>query len=302
VSRVLVTGATGFIGRWTLTPLMQAGMEVHAVTSRDRPAESPNGVHWHRSDLLAPGGERVVTDVQPTHLLHLAWYAEPGLYWTSVENLRWLEASLRLVRSFGAAGGRRMVMAGTCAEYAWEPDTHCVEDVTPTQPATLYGAAKHALHTVAASYAREAGISMAWGRIFFVFGPHEHPGRLASSVAQSLVRGEAAPCSHGEQVRDFLYAPDLGDAFAALLRSDVTGPVNMASGSPVRVRDLIEMIAAAAGRPELVRLGARPGNPNEPDRLTADNRRLREDVGWSPSMPLTAAAEQTVAWWRDHAA
>ena len=104
-------------------------------------------------------------------------------------------------------------------------------------------------------------MSLAWGRVFFVFGPHEHPARLAGSVAGALVAGQEALCSHGEQVRDFLYAPELAAAFVALLRSDVTGPVNMASGEAVALRELIEALAAAAGRPDLVRLGARPSPP-----------------------------------------
>jgi nucleoside-diphosphate-sugar epimerase len=298
LSRVLVTGATGFIGRGALAPLLAAGMEVHAVSSRRPPDGAPAAVRWHTADLLAPGGEQVLAAIEPTHLLHMAWYAQPGRFWSSEENLRWVEASLRLLRAFAAAGGRRLVVAGTCAEYAWERETNCVEDVTPTRPATLYGAAKHALQTVAASYAKEAGIAMAWGRVFFVFGPHEHPGRLASSVAGSVVAGEEALCSDGEQVRDFLYAPELAAAFVALLLSDATGPVNMASGVPRRVRDLIEAIADAAGRPELVRLGARPTAESEPARLTADVKRLREEVGWAPTLSLAEAAQRTVEWWR----
>lgn len=295
---MLVTGATGFIGRGTLAPLLQTGMEVHAISSRRAPEGAPAGVHWHTVDLLAPGGERILAEVGPTHLLHLAWYAEPGRFWTSAENLRWVDASLRLMLGFAEAGGRRVVVAGTCAEYEWQPDTHCVEEVTPTRPATLYGASKHGLHTVLAAYARETGIALAWGRIFFVFGPSEHPARLASSVTRSLLAGEEALCSHGNQVRDFLYAPELAEAFAALLRADVTGPVNMASGVPVRVRDLIDALARAAGRPELMRLGARATPASEPASLTADVRRLREEVGWEPSLPLDEAARRTVAWWR----
>lgn len=297
MSRVLVTGATGFIGRGTLEPLLEAGMEVHAVSSRGAPAGAPAEVHWHIADLLAAGSERDLGAIDATHLLHLAWYAEPGRFWRAPDNLDWLAASLRLIRAFAEAGGRRLVMAGSCAEYEWIDQTHCEEELTPTRPATLYGAAKHALNTVAAAYSGEAGLSMAWGRVFFVFGPREDPARLAGSVARALVSGKEALCSHGEQIRDFLYAPELAAAFVALLLSDVTGPVNMASGLPVRVRDLIEAIAAAAGRPELVRLGARP-SANEPASLTAEVSRLRDEVGWSPSISLDEAAERTVAWWR----
>jgi nucleoside-diphosphate-sugar epimerase len=98
-------------------------------------------------------------------------------------------------------------------------------------------------------------------------------------------------------VRDFLYAPELAEAFVALLCSEVTGPVNMASGEPRPVSDLIFALAEAAGRPELVRLGALPTRPGEPRRLTADVSRLRDEVGWSPSMTLEEAARETSIWW-----
>jgi nucleoside-diphosphate-sugar epimerase len=299
MSRVLLTGARGFIGAHTLLPLLAAGYEVHAVTSAEPPLDTPAQVRWHRADLLAAGAAAsLVEEVKPSHLLHLAWYTEPGAFWTGPQNLDWLVGSVGLLRAFGEAGGQRAVMAGTCAEYAWQRETHCLEDATPTHPATLYGAAKHSLHVVAQAWAQQVGLSLAWGRIFHLYGPREPHGRLVSDVACALLRGEAARCTHGKQVRDFLYAPELGDAFAALLASEVSGPLNMASGVPVRVAEVIAAIALASGRPELVRMGALPADPAEPERLTADVRRLREEVGWAPSLDLRQGAEWTVSWWR----
>ena len=155
-----------------------AGHEVHAVTTKERP---PGGdrLSWHRADLLASAD--IVTEVAPEVLVHLAWYVEPGRYWTAPENIRWLEASLALLRAFAGAGGRRAVVAGTSAEYDWHAvGGRCHEQRTPLRPATLYGAAKHALHTAAAPYAEQAGFELAWGRIFFVYGPGE-PRRAVSS-------------------------------------------------------------------------------------------------------------------------
>ena len=342
MSRVLVTGAGGFIGRHTLVPLAAAGFEVHAATSRPledgfpaapaRPgggAEESDGalrelaprVRWHRADLLAPGAAAaLVEEVEPTHLLHMAWYTEPGVYWSALKNLDWLPASLQLLRAFGERGGRRAVLAGTCWEYAWELRTHCVEEApepvadgaergvadgsapgrppTEMRPATLYGAAKHALHVVAERWAAQTGVELAWGRIFYTYGPHEHPARLVSAVARALLRGEEVPCTHGTQVRDYLYVLELGAAFAALLDSAVAGAVNMACGEPVRLADVVAAIAIAAGRPELVRLGALPQRAGEPERLTADVERLRVEVGWRPSIGLAEGAARTVAWWR----
>ncbi len=298
MSRVLVTGATGFVGRGALAPLLAAGHEVHAVSSRPAPPWSPDGVLWHQADLLASGSaEAVLAAARPQRLLHFAWDAEPGQFWTSTDNLRWVEATLALLRAFADGGGERATLAGTCAEYAWSDVTVCEEGVTRLEPATLYGAAKHALRIVAEAHAAQAGYALAWGRIFFVFGPREDPRRLGGSVAAALAAGQPALTSHGEQVRDFLYAPELAEAFVALLSSEVTGAVNVASGRPVAMRELIIALGEAAGRPELVELGTRPANPSEPASLTADVTRLRDEVGWTPSRTLARAAAETMAWW-----
>src|SRR5688572_8900550 len=148
MKRVLLTGATGFIGRHALAGLLRRGYEVHAVTSRSAGAADAR-VHWHHADLLDGVQQRILLDrVAPTHLVHLAWAVEHGAFWTSPQNLRWVGASLDLVRGFRDAGGTRVVMAGTCAEYSWGSDT-LSEATTPVVPATLYGVAKDALHRVA---------------------------------------------------------------------------------------------------------------------------------------------------------
>jgi nucleoside-diphosphate-sugar epimerase len=286
VSRVLVTGATGFIGHHLPAALRARGHEV-SVASRS------SGV-----DLLEPGdAESLLAAVRPTHLVHLAWYAVPGAYWTSPENVRWVEASLALLRAFVAAGGERAVLAGTCAEYDWSGGV-CAEDTTPLRPWTLYGHAKNALREVAEAYAEEAALSLAWGRIFFVYGPHEPDGRLVSSVARALVRGEEAPTTEGSQRRDFLHSADLADAFAALLGSEARGAVNLGSGDAVAVRDVVEEVARAAGRPDLLRVGAVPARPDEAPLVVADATRLRDEVGWSPARTLEQGIADTVAWWR----
>jgi nucleoside-diphosphate-sugar epimerase len=302
VTRVLVTGGTGFIGRQALAPLAERGFEVHAVARREPPAELAPLATWHRFDLLEyDAAEAAVAAVEPTHLLHLAWFAEHGAFWTSPENVRWVEASLRLLRAFAAAGGRRAVLAGTCAEYDWSFGT-LVEDETPLRPATLYGASKHGLHTVARAYAAEAGFDLAWGRVFFLYGPHEAPGRLVSSVIGSLLRGEEARTSDGTQVRDFLHVADVADAFAAVLASDVTGAVNVASGEGIELREVVKRIGALTGREELLSIGALPPREGDPPQLVADARRLRDEVGWRPGRTLDQGLEDAVSWWRSELA
>jgi nucleoside-diphosphate-sugar epimerase len=293
---VLVTGGGGFIGRHCLPELVARGLDVHAATSRDR--EDAHGVTWHRADLRAPGEvAALIGTVRPDLLLHLAWETAHGEFWSSPENLRWLAGGAELVRTF-AEVGTRAVIAGTCAEYRWS-DPVCTEHGTPLEPGTLYGAAKHALHTVAAAHFAHAGVALAWGRIFFLYGPGEAPGRLVPSVARSLLAGEEAACTHGRQVRDFLYVEDVARAFVALLMSDVTGAVNVASGVGVPIADVAAEIGRITGRPELVRLGAVPAPSGEPAALVADVRRLRDEVGWQPELDLEAGLRRTVDTWRE---
>lgn len=299
MNKVLLTGATGFIGRHCLSSLLANGYEVHAVSCRPRP-EDPSGVRWHQADLLNPARvSELMADVRPSHLLHLAWFAVPGKYWTSPENLRWVQASIDLLRGFARHGGRRVVMAGTCAEYDWRYG-YCAERVTPLAPSTLYGTCKHSLQLMSDAFAQQAELDAAWGRIFFLYGPHENPNRLVASVVRAVLSGEPAPCSHGNQLRDFLYVQDVADAFVALLNSGVSGAVNIGSGRPVALKDIIYKIAGKVERQDLIQLGALTAPANEPPMLVADVRRLSNEVGWSPGYDLDLGLEQTIAWWKNH--
>ncbi len=263
----------------------------HAGANRD-------GVTWHELDLLTSDSIAVLAnELRASHLLHLAWYAVPGSFWISPENERWIDASLRLLRAFGEAGGRRAVMAGTCAEYAWGPDILSERD-TPLEPATLYGASKHATHIAATAVAQQLDVSLAWGRIFFLYGPGEDPARLVASVARELLSGNEVRTTDGLQRRDFMHVRDVAAAFVALLGADVTGAVNIASGEAVPVRDMITRIAGEAGGLERVRFGALARRDGEPDTIVADVGRLTNEVGYRRAITLDCGLADTVSWWR----
>lgn len=299
MKKVLITGATGFIGRHCLPSLLEAGYEVHAVSSKISASKLPN-VCWHQADLLdREQVSRLIAEVRPTQLLHFAWFTAPGEYWNSLESLRWVRASLDLLQAFASYGGRRVVMAGTCAEYDWQYG-YCSEQVTPLAPATLYGTCKHSLQIMLEASARQTGLSAAWARIFFLYGPYEHSDRFVPSVVCALLRGEPARCSHGNQIRDFLHVQDVADAFVALLDSNVLGAVNVASGCPIALRDIIYKIAEKIDRKDLIQLGVLPVSVHEPHLLVADVSRLTNEVGWLPKYNLDRGLEQTIAWWKSY--
>jgi len=295
--RVLVTGASGFVGRRAIDALAARGYEVHAVARGGAPDGAPDAVRWHAADLLdARSRGELVGSLHASHLLHLAWYAEPGAFWAARENAAWVAASVGLLDEFAAAGGTRATIAGTCAEYDWTAPGPLAEDA-PLVPATFYGICKDATRRVAEGLAERAGLSLAWGRIFFLYGPREDPRRLVASVARALVAGERAPTSAGRQRRDFLHVDDAAGAFAALLDSDVAGAVNVASGEAVAVRRVVETLAQAAGRPELLDVGALAERPGDPPQIAADIARLRDEVGFEARVTLADGLASTVDWW-----
>jgi len=291
--RVLLTGASGFLGRHAIPALLARGFEVHAAARR--PPAGP-GTTPHALDLLDPAATRaLVQRVRPSHLLHLAWEVTPGRYWTAPENLDWVAASLQLYRAFVAAGGVRATVAGTCAEYDW--GAGLLDEDAPLRPATLYGTAKHALHRLLTAAAAGDGVGLAWGRIFFLYGPHEAPGRLVPSVVGPLLRGAPALVGDGLARRDFMHVADAAAALVTVLDSAHAGAVNIVSGHCTGIREVVMAIADAIGRPELVRLGARAAPPGEPPVLAASGRVLA-GLGFRPCFTLESGLADTIGWWR----
>lgn len=295
--RVLVTGASGFVGTQVLPLLVERGFEVHGI-SRSRTGAS-GGIAWHRGDLGDHAGMgRLVRELRPSHVLHLAWETSHGSYYTTPRNADWLRDSIALARTCVDAGVERIVAAGTGAEYDLHTGRAAVEDETPLKPNGLYPECKLRLHEAIVELARPSGVEVAWGRVFFCYGPGEHPARPIPKVIQDILAGGRVPFQAGKGIRDYLHVRDAADAFATLVDGRFQGAVNVGSGEGVPLRDLVARFAAAAGRPDAVDFGAVPTPSYEPAFVVADPRRMRERVGWRPRIGLDEGIRATVAWWR----
>jgi nucleoside-diphosphate-sugar epimerase len=289
--RVLVTGANGYIGRAVIAALGER--DVALVTAGRRAIK---GVPFVETDLLSePDFPEMVRRAQASHLVHLAWVADHPTYWTHPDNPRWAVATARLVDAFCQQGGKGVVVAGSCAEYDWSHGW-CREGLTPSHPATPYGLAKDAARRLVQETARLAGVPLAWGRIFMSFGPGEHPDRLIPSLVSHLQGRRPALSVDGDAFRDYLHVDDIGKALVELLLCRAEGIVNISSGAPVRIRDIVACLAREIGAdPEPLLLQAMV-RPNEPRLLAGEPTRLTS-LGWKPDLTLEVGLALCVGNW-----
>jgi nucleoside-diphosphate-sugar epimerase len=299
--KVLVTGASGYIGRHVLLPLLDSGCEVYAISRRmNVDFEWPPGVRVLTLDLFDDAArQKAFSEISPQWLLHLAWYAEHGKFWEAQDNIAWLSLSIRMLGEFAQQGGQRLVVSGTCAEYRWDGEP-CREVSTPLEPRSLYGICKATLFRFLEAAAARLGLSYAWGRIFLLYGSSEFEGRLIAATARALLQGQPALCTHGKQVRDLLHVEDVARALVRILTSRVEGPVNIGSGEPIAIAQAVSELAQRAGRTDLLRLGALPAREDDVPLLIPDISRLRDEVGFRPALTLAQGLHKTLEWWEGH--
>ncbi|EBA14277.1 CDP-4-dehydro-6-deoxy-D-gulose 4-reductase [Roseobacter sp. SK209-2-6] len=273
MTRILLTGSTGFVGRAVTRELRRGGHELCHVIRQGSAARLPAAGTTERGqspeqiievdDLFALPATWWAETAQGYDLvLHMAWYAEPGKYQTSLKNLQCIAGTMALAEGLQQAGVPRFVGLGTCLEYDLSGGR--VTPDTPLDPQSPYAAAKAACAIALQAMLPPAGVSFLWARLFYLHGEGEDPRRLVAALHAHLAEGRALELSQGSQIRDFLDV----DAAAALLvqdaLSDRSGTTNICSGRGTSVRALAESIADRYGRRDLLLFGARPDNPDDP--------------------------------------
>lgn len=265
MTRVLLTGATGFVGRAVLSHLAKYKHEIVCVirkgTSSRLPVKPARVIEVE--DVFAESSDAWAKHMEGVQVaLHLAWYAEPGKYLTSPKNLDCLSGTLAMAKGAARADITNFTGVGTCFEYDMSHGELSVD--TPLNPKTPYAAAKAATYLALRSYFAEERLPFVWARLFYLYGEGEDPRRLVPYLHRQMERGMPAELSSGDQVRDFM---DVKDA-ARMLAMDALGPrkgaTNVSTGKGITVRALAESIADEYGRRDLLRFGARPDNITDP--------------------------------------
>ena len=295
--RLLITGASGFIGRALVDALVaRPEYELHAVTWGTPKVPLSEQVTWHECSLLVHKSvDDLFAKLKPDSLIQLAWCADHATYWKDPANFDWLYANLNIARAFIRQGGRRAVFAGTSAEYDWSGQLPLNEFETPLKPQMLYGSCKLAAYWAIKGFFEQEGVSWAWARFFNPFGPYEDRRRLIPKVCLRLLAGEKQDFDAALSQRDFLHVDDVGSAIAALALSEVRGPVNVGSGIPLRIRNVVSAIAKHLGKEDLVSFSAKNSDEGA---VVADVARLRDEAGWSPSLTFEQRLAQTCDWWQ----
>jgi nucleoside-diphosphate-sugar epimerase len=294
--RILVTGASGFIGAHVTKTLLDCNHQVASLLMpgdpmiRLRPMQNrieTISAMLEDTDLV----EKSISRFKPEACIHLAWYAEPGKYLDSAQNIQSLSSSIFLFQTLIKAGCRQIVAAGTCFEY--DTNFGYLHEDTPARPSSLYAATKLSCYLLGSQMANQARISFAWGRIFYPYGPLEDQRRLVPAAIAALKKGVPFPASLGDQVRDYIHVDDVAAAFCVLVEKQTDGIFNISTGSPVSVRQLLETLGKLMNCTDLIQFGALPHRNWEPPFICGDNTRLR-NLGWTPIYSLDAGLLETI--------
>jgi dTDP-6-deoxy-L-talose 4-dehydrogenase (NAD+) len=270
---VLVTGATGFIGRQLVPQLLERG---HDVVALARDEGTACAFDWFRRVrfVACDLGRDPVPDVgRPGAAVHLAW---PDLddYLAPVHYEATLPAHYRFLKSLVEGGLGHLLVAGTCFEYG--PQQGRLGEDAETRPSTPYALAKDTLRRFLESLRQRQPFTLQWARLFYMYGPGQNPASLLASVDRAIDSGAAAfDMSAGEQLRDYLPVEEVARRLVLLLEHpECEGAVNVCRGEPISVRRLVEEHVERRGARLALNLGRRPYPAWEPPDFWGDGSKL----------------------------
>lgn len=274
--KVLVTGATGFVGRYIIPHLLERGCAVTAVARDEKKAR--NFSWFDRVRFIACDIHRMVDNQvelfgQPEVVIHLAWSGLP--HYTALfhfeENL---SADYRFLKSLVEAGVSRLLVAGTCFEYGMQSGP-LGEDME-TRPENPYGFAKDMLRRQLEYLKGEKSFALTWARLFYLYGDGQAENSLYSQLKRAVERGEKVfNMTGGEQLRDYLPISDAAAHLASLaLKAQDIGIINVCSGKPISIHRLVERWIEENGWDIDVNPGYFPYLDHEPMAFWGDSSKL----------------------------
>ena len=294
--KLVLTGASGFLGAPCLKLLLERGHHVLAL-SRKPPQSGPgarlSGVAWLHADLNAPSSYRdALAAFQPEAALHLAWEGIPDF---SLPNcLRNLQSGTLFAAAALELGCRHLVLSGSCWEYG-RLQGPLRETAHPLEPG-IFGQSKNAQRLMMRALVQQAGASMAWARVFYPYGPGQRAASLVPAICKSLQTGETPVVRTPAAASDFLYSEDVAAALVLLLECHADGVFNVGSGTATTAAHIADTLLCLAGSPPRFASAALDPEPG----FFADPSAI-QSIGWKPAVDLEEGLRRTWDWYRENA-
>lgn len=306
-ARVLVTGASGFIGSHLVRRLVSRGAEVGALVSPvsalypSRLVDLRGRITLHEGNLTDRGAlEAVVRRIRPTHVFHLGAYTHVGKSWQRVEECIQtnIQGTVNLLQALDDSGYQRFVYAGTSEIYG-DVDVPFRED-SVVRPISPYSVSKYAGEHYCRMFHKARNWPIVMVRPFNAYGPAQSPDRIIPEIIVRGFRRHPLKMTQGRQTREFNFVEDIVTGFVlAGTIEGIEGEIfNLGCGEEVSMRELATTILGLMGNPITPQFGALPDRPTEIWRMFSDSSKARQLLGWKPMNSLRKGLEATIAWYR----
>lgn len=297
--KILITGASGFVGAACVDAALAAGHQPLAVV---RPAGNRQRLDGKDIEVLPldlvdrAALDEAMKQHRPDVIVHAAWSGvSNAARHNKAQITDNIDTALALVEAAAANDVGKFIGIGSQGEYG-RLSGKIAETALPV-PTSLYGAAKVAVQVLAAQLCTDAGMQFAWLRLFSTYGPHDNPNWLIPSLITQMLDGQRPRTTEGRQLWDYLYIDDVAAAVLAVAQHpEATGVFNLGSGQPVQVRHIVEAIRDLAAPGLELMFGEVAYKPDQIWHMEADIARLTTLSGFKPRVSLADGLAQTIAW------
>lgn len=307
MKRAIVTGATGFIGANLARRLLYDGHEVHLLVRPDhtpwRRATIRTDVRLHEVNLSDKEAlTRVIGDIRPDWVFHLAAY---GAYSWQTDLRHMVQTNIvgtvNLVEACLKTGLEAFANTGSSLEYGFKG--HAPSETERLEPNNYYAITKASATLFCRYAAKSHGVHLPTLRLYSVYGPYEDPARLIPTLILRGLNGELPPLVNPDIVHDFVYVDDVSEAYllAVTLPDQELGAVyNVGTGVQTSLREVVDVVR------RLMRIKAEPNWNSMPNRpwdtniWVANNRKIRDELGWQPRHTFEQGFRLMVNWFRNN--
>ena len=305
--KILITGGAGFIGYHIVNALLNQEADVTILL---QPYEKTwrlelikNKINIVKDSLVNQEGIRsLIKKTSPEVIIHLAGLMERRRDLSILEELHKYHVigTINLLRSIDKKTTKLIINTGTSEEYGEQVDPFL--ETMATDPVSPYSATKAATTAIAIYLSKATGVPIVTMRPFIIYGPFQLHDTLIPFLIKCALQKKMIDLTEGLQYRDFLYVTDLVSCYLSVIEKaeSIMGHeiLNVGSGHPTKIHDVIKTLAGQLDAHDLLRIGARKMRAGETPSMIADIKKAKELIGWQPKVTLEEGLRATIDWWR----